>query len=90
MEIKPKSFKQFEVKAPKGLKGGVIYEIDYTAKGIPDNVIIIPISITLINQSVEMKQITQGQHTGMIHVIEGRTPLGKGEVQEVIHQLKVS
>ena len=39
MQLKPKSFKQFKVKAIKGLKGGAVYEIDYNAKGIPDNVI---------------------------------------------------
>ena len=34
MEIKPRSWKQFMVKAPKGLKGGEVYEIDYNAKRI--------------------------------------------------------
>ena len=28
MQIKPQSFKQFQVKAPKGLKNGAVYEID--------------------------------------------------------------
>ena len=39
MQIKPQSFKQFQVKARKGLKNGAVYEIDYNAKGIPENVI---------------------------------------------------
>ena len=61
-QLKPKSFKQFKVKVPKGLKSGAVYEIDYNAKGIPDNVIPVldtfitrkhqkSIGITLINQS---------------------------------------
>ena len=64
--IKPQSFKQFQVKALKGLKNGALYEIDYNAKGIPENVIPILdtmiagkcqklIGITLINQSHETK-----------------------------------
>ena len=39
MQIKPQSFKQFTVKAPKGLKNGAIYQIDHNTKGIPDDVI---------------------------------------------------
>ena len=31
-QIKPQSFKQLQVKAPKGLKNGAVYEIDYNAK----------------------------------------------------------
>ena len=46
MQIKPQSFKEFEVKAPKGLRNGAVYEIDYNAKGIPDY--IIPIQDTFI------------------------------------------
>ena len=38
-QLKPKSFKQFEVKALKGLKGEAVYEIDYNARGIPKKVI---------------------------------------------------
>ena len=43
---KPKSFKQFEVKSPKGLKNEAVYEINYNAKEIPDD--IIPILDTFI------------------------------------------
>ena len=46
MQIKPQSFKQFQVKAPKGLKNGAIYEIDYNTKGIPSD--IIPVLDTFI------------------------------------------
>ena len=35
MQIKPRSWKQVKVDAPKGLKGGEVYEIDYNTKGIP-------------------------------------------------------
>ena len=45
-QIKPQSFKQFHVKALKGLRNGAIYEIDYNAKGIPEN--IIPVLDTFI------------------------------------------
>ena len=48
MQLKPQSFKQFEVKAPKGLKNRAVYEIDYNAKGIPEDVI--PILDTLITR----------------------------------------
>ena len=34
-QIKPQSFKQFQVKALKGLKNRAVYEIDYNTKGIP-------------------------------------------------------
>ena len=99
-QIKPKSFKQFQVKAPKGLKNRAVYKIDYNAKGILDNVIPVLdtyiagkcqkfIGITVINQSDEVKWIPQGQHIGTVHLIEGRTP-SKEEVQEIIHELRVN
>ena len=99
-QIKPQSFKQFQVKAPKGLKNGAVYEIDYNTKGIPENIIPVLdtfivgkhqkfIGITVINQSDEVKWIPQGQHIGTVHLIEGRTP-SEEEVQEIIHKLKVN
>ena len=45
-QLKPKSFKQFKVKAPKGLQNGEVYEINCNAKGIKDD--IIPILDTFI------------------------------------------
>ena len=39
MQIKPQSFKQFQVKALKGHKNGATDKIDYNTKGIPENVI---------------------------------------------------
>ena len=99
MQIKPQSFKQFQVKAPKGLKNGAVYKIDYNTKGIPENVI--PVldtfivgklqklfGITVINQSDDVKWIPQGQHIGTVHLVEGRTP-SKEEAQEIIHELRV-
>ena len=70
-QIKLQSFKQFQIKAPKGLKNGVVYKIDYNAKGISENVIPILdtsiagkrqkfIGIMVINQSDEIKWIPQG------------------------------
>ena len=100
MQIKPQSFKQFQVKALKGLKNGAVYKIDNNAKGIPENVIPVLdtfiagkcqkfIGITVINQSDEVKWIQQDQHIGTVHLIEGRTP-SKEEVQEIIHKLRVN
>ena len=99
MQIKPQSFKQFQVKALKGLKNTAVYEIDYNAKGIPDDVIPVLdtfivgkcqkfIGITVINQSDDVKWIPQGQHISTVHLIEGRTP-SEEEVQEIIHKLRV-
>ena len=98
-QIKLQSFRQFQVKDPKGLKNGAVYEIDYNAKGIPENVIPVLdtfitgkchkfIRITVINQSDEIKWIPQGQHIGTVHLIEGRTP-SQEEAQEIIHELRV-
>ena len=98
-QIKPQSFKQFQVRAPKGLTSGAVYEINYNAKGIPENVIPVLdtfitgkcqkfIEITVINQSDEVKWIPQGQHIGTVHLVEGRMP-SEEEVQEIIHQLGV-
>ena len=99
-QLKPKSLKQFKFKAPKGLQNGAVYEIDYNAKGIPNNVISVlntfsarkhqkSIHIMLINQSDEIKWIPQGQHIGTVHLVKGRMP-SEEEVQEIIHQLRVS
>ena len=98
-QIKPQSFKQFQVKAQKGLKNGAVYEIDYNTKGIPENIIPVLdtfiagkcqkfIGITVINQSDDVKWIPQGQHIGTVHFIKGRTP-SEEEAQEIIHKLKV-
>ena len=98
-QIKPQSFKQFQVKALKGLRNGAVYEIDYNAKGIPENVIPVLdtfivgkcqkfIGITVINQSDDVKWISQGQHIGTVHLIEDRTP-SEEEAQEIIHKLRV-
>ena len=99
-QLKPKSFKQFKVKAPKGLQNGAVYKIDYNAKGILDDIIPIldtfitrkhqkSICIMLINQSDEIKWIPQEQHIGTVHLVQGRMP-SEEEVQEIIHQLRVS
>ena len=99
MQIKPQSLKQFEVKAPKELKHRAVYEIDYNAKGIPNNVIPIldtfimgkhqkSIGITLINQSDKIKWIPQIQHISTVHLVKGRMP-SEEEAQEIIHQLRV-
>ena len=50
-QITPQSFRQFQVKAPKGLKNRAVYKIDYNAKGIPENVI--PILDTLLQANAK-------------------------------------
>ena len=82
-QIKPQSFKQFQVKAPKGLQNGAVYEIDFIVEKCQKF-----IGITVINQSDDIKWIPHGQHIGTVHLIEGRTP-SKEEAQEIIHKLKV-
>ena len=83
MQIKPQSFKEFEVEAPKGLMNGAVYEINYNAKGILNDIIPIldtfimrkhqkSIGIMLINQSDEMKWIPQIQHIGTVHLVKGQ------------------
>ena len=100
MQIKPQSFKQFQVKASKGLKNRAVYKIVYNAKGIPENIIPVLdtfiagkchkfVGITVINQSDKVKWIPQGQYIGTVHLIEGRTP-SEEEAQEIIHKLKVN
>ena len=39
MEIYTKQWKQFHVKAPKGLKGGQLYKIGFNAKCLPKDII---------------------------------------------------
>ena len=98
-QIKPQSFKQLQVKAPKGLKNRAVYKIDYNAKGIPKTVIPVLdtfitgkcqkfIGITVINQSYKVKWIPQGQHVGTVHLVEGRMP-SEEDVWEIIHELGV-
>ena len=99
-QIKPQSFKQFQVKALKGLKNGAVDKIDYNAKGIPDDVIPVLdtfivgkcqkfIGITVLNQSDDVKWIPQGQHISTVHLIKGRTP-SEEEAQEIIHKHRVN
>ena len=99
-QIKPQSFKQFQVKATKGLKNGTVYDIDHNAKGILEKVIPILdtfiagkcqkfIGITAINQSDEVKWIPRGQHIGTVHLVEGRMP-SEEEAQEIIHEVRVN
>ena len=99
IQIKPQSFKQFEIKARKRLEYRAVYKINYNAKGILNDIIPIldtfiagkhqkSIGIMLINQSDETKWIPQGQHIGTIHLVKGRMP-SEEEAQEIIHQLRV-
>ena len=98
LEIHGKSWKQFNVKAPKGLKGGQIYEIDFNAKGLLKDVIPVLdtfiarnhqkfIEITLINQLDEPVQIPGGRHIALVHLVEGGQP-SEEEAVEILHQIK--
>ena len=99
MEIHGRQWKQFNVKAPKGLKGGQVYEIDFNAKGLPKDVIPVLdtfiarnhqkfIGITLINQSDETIRISGGKHIRTVHLVEGREP-SEEEASEILQQLKL-
>ena len=68
MQIKARSWNQFEIKAPEGLKGSQVYEIDFNAKGLLKAIIPVLdmfiarnhqkiIGITLINQSQDPMRI---------------------------------
>ena len=46
VQIKPKNRKQFRVKAPRNLKSGELYEIDFNGNGFPEGVI--PLTCTFI------------------------------------------
>ena len=100
LEICGKSWKQFHVKAPKGLKGRQLYEIDFNAQRLPHDMLPVLdtfiarnhqkfIGITLINQSKELAKILGGHHIGTVHLVEGRQP-SEEEVSEILcqHQLE--
>ena len=46
LKIEPKNWKQFRVKAPKGLKNWEIYEVDFNTNGLPKGVV--PLECTFI------------------------------------------
>ena len=82
MQIKPKDWKQFRVKAPKGLKTGEIYEVDFNRNGFPRGVIPLQcmfiagahqkfIHVNRINQRDETVLIPRGQHIGIVLTLEG-------------------
>ena len=86
MQIKPKDWKQFRVKASKGLKTGEIYEVDFNANRFPQGIIPLEctfiagahqkfIHVNLINQRDETVLIPRGQHIGAILTSEGCKPL---------------
>ena len=98
MEIHAKQWKQFHGKAPKGLKGGQLYDINFNAKSLPKDVIPVVdtfiarnhqkfIRITIINQSDEPTRIPGGKHIGTVHEVEGRQP-SEEEVSEILDEFK--
>ena len=82
VQIKPKDWKQFRVKAPRNLKSGELYEIDFNGNGFPEGVIPLTctfiagahqkfIHINLINQGDKTAWIPRGQHIGTVMTLEG-------------------
>ena len=77
MQIKPKDWKQFRVKALGNLKTGELYEIDFNGNGFPRGVVPLQctfiagahqkfIHVNLINQRDETVLIPRGQHIGIV------------------------
>ena len=100
MQIKPKDWKQFRVKAPRNLKSGELYEIDFNGNGFPQGVIPLQcmfiagahqkfIHVNLINQGDETTLIPRGQHIGIILTSEGREP-SQEEAHKILHRLQNS
>ena len=93
LQIKPKNWKQFQVKAPKGLKCREIYKIDFNANGLPLDCTFIAgvhqkfISVILINQLDETIFIPRAQHIGSVKKLEGRKP-SDAEVYEILHKFQ--
>ena len=82
IQIKPKDWKQFRVKAPRNLKSGELYEIDFNGNGFPEGVIPLTctfiagahqkfIHVNLINQGDETAWIPRGQHIGIVLTSDG-------------------
>ena len=100
VQIKPKNWKQFRVKAPRNLKSGELYEIDFNGNGFPEGVIPLTctfiagthqkfIHVNLINQGDETAWIPRGQHIGIITTSDGWEP-SQEEVHEILHQFQNS
>ena len=98
LQIKPKDWKQFEVKAPKGLKCGGIYKIDFIANGLLKGVMPLDctfiagvhqkvIGVTLINQLDETIFIPRAQYIRSVKKLEGRKP-SNAEAYEILHRLQ--
>ena len=82
VQIKPKNWKQFRVKAPRNLKSRELYEIDFNGNRFPEGVIPLTctfiagahqkfIHVNLINQGDKTAWIPRGQHIGIITTSEG-------------------
>ena len=82
IQIKPKDWKQFRVKAPRNLKSGELYEIDFNGNGFPEGVIPLTctfiagahqkfIHVNLINQGDKTALIPTEQHIGIVLMSEG-------------------
>ena len=100
MQIKPKDWKQFRVKAPRNLKSGEFYEIDFNGNGFPQGVIPLQctfiagahqkfIHVNLINQEDKTALIPRGQNIRIVLTLEGREP-SQEEAYEILHKLQNS
>ena len=100
LQIKPKDWKQFRVRAPKGLKTGEIYKVDFNVNSFPRGVIPLQctfiagahqksIHVNLINQRDETVLILRGQHIGFIISMERCQP-SQEEAHKILHRFKDS
>ena len=100
VQIKPKNWKQLRVKAPRNLKFGELYEINFNGNRFPEGVIPLTctfiagahqkfIHVNLINQGDETTWIPRGQHIGIVMTLEGREP-SQEEAHKILHQFQNS
>ena len=89
---------QFRVKAPRNLKTGELYKIDFNANRFPQGVILLQrmfiagahqkfIHANLINQGDETALIPRGQHIRVVLTSEGWEP-SQEEAHEILHKLQ--
>ena len=97
IQIKPKDWKLFRIRAPRGLKCGEIYEVNFNANGLPKGIIPLQctfiagtqqkfINVSLINQTDNTVFIPRARHIGSVQKVEGRKPT-EAEAHEILHSL---
>ena len=100
LQIKPKNWKQFRVRTPKGLKTKEIYKVDFNTNSFARGIIPLQctfiagahqkfIHVNLINQRDETVLIPRGQCIGFVTSVEGCQP-SQEEAYEILHRFKDS